>query len=116
MRVAIDARKASGPESGIGSYTLNLARSLLREDDGLELLLLRRGGARGPLLDSPRVTEISVPVPVDSPLTVHALRFFLGRQRFDLFHSPFDLAPRGLKVPLVVTIHDLNWIVDPRYC
>jgi glycosyltransferase involved in cell wall biosynthesis len=115
MRVAIDARKLNGAESGIGSYTLNLARELLAEDPDLELLLVRNRGSRLGGLESPRVREVPVPFPPDSPLTPLALRFFLRRQAFDVFHSPFDLAPRGLGRPLVVTIHDLNWIVNPGY-
>jgi glycosyltransferase involved in cell wall biosynthesis len=115
MRVAIDARKLNGAESGIGSYTLNLARELLSEDPQLELLLVRNRGSRLDGLESPRVREVHVPFHPDSPLTPLALRFFLRRHAFDVFHSPFDLAPKGLGRPLVVTIHDLNWIVDPGY-
>jgi glycosyltransferase involved in cell wall biosynthesis len=48
-------------------------------------------------------------------LTPLALAYFLRRHAFDVFHSPFDHSPRGLGRPLVVTIHDLNWIVNPRY-
>ena len=36
-------------------------------------------------------------------------------RRFDVFHSPFEFTPRGLTRPLVVTIHDINWIVNPSY-
>lgn len=115
MRIAIDARKLNGGESGIAGYTLNLARELLAQDARLELLLVRNGSGRPSGLESPRVREVVVPFPADSPLTPLALAFFLRRQAFDALHSPFDLAPRGLGRPLVVTIHDLNWIVEPRY-
>ncbi len=104
MRVAIDARKLNGAESGIGTYTLNLARELLAEDPHLELLLVRNRGSRLDGLESPRVEEVHTPFPPDSPLTPLALRFFLRRHAFDVFHSPFDLAPRRLGRPLVVTI------------
>lgn len=40
MRIAIDARKLMRADSGIGSYTLNLARALLEEDKDIELLLI----------------------------------------------------------------------------
>jgi glycosyltransferase involved in cell wall biosynthesis len=48
-------------------------------------------------------------------LTLSALGPFLRRQTFDVFHSPLELTPRRLHRPVVVTIHDLNWIVNPRY-
>jgi glycosyltransferase involved in cell wall biosynthesis len=114
MRIAIDARKLSNFESGIGSYTLNLAKGLLEEDANLELLLVRNR-PRQKLLESSRVEEVSFPFHPDSPLTWVGLGRFLRGLRFDVFHSPFDIAPGGFTQPLVVTIHDLNWIVNPMY-
>jgi glycosyltransferase involved in cell wall biosynthesis len=115
LRIAIDARKITDVESGIGNYTLNLVRGLLSEDEDLELLLVRKGRRRRESFEHPRVEEVHVPFPLDSPLTPLILGRFLRRHRFDVFHSPFDLVPRGLSRPLVVTIHDINWLVNPRY-
>jgi glycosyltransferase involved in cell wall biosynthesis len=115
MRIALDARYINGKGSGIGSYTLNLARALLDEDPSLRLLLIRSFGGSRPLLDNPRVAELLFPFPAISPATQLLLGPFLRGQRFDLFHSPFDLSPRPIDKPLVVTIHDINWIVNPRY-
>src|SRR5258706_7444152 len=114
MRIALDARKLNGAESGIGNYILNLSKALLAEVRDLELVLVRNGSRRH-LIDSPRVSDVFVPLPADSPLTPLALGYFLRRRAFDVFHSPFDHSPRGLGRPLVVTIHDLNWMVDPGY-
>jgi glycosyltransferase involved in cell wall biosynthesis len=115
MRIAMDARKLMQADNGIGSYTLNLARALLAEDQDIELLLICQAtGGRGRLHD-PRVTEVVFPFPPTSPFTQLALGPFLRRQRFDVFHAPFDIVPRGLHRPLVVTIHDLNWITNSRY-
>jgi glycosyltransferase involved in cell wall biosynthesis len=115
MRVAIDARKLAEVESGIGGYTLNLVRGLLEADRNLELLLIRSGRRPQERFESSRVEEVFVPFPPDSLLTRIALRYFLRRHQFDVFHSPFDLTPRGLDRPMVVTIHDINWIVNPSY-
>lgn len=115
MRVAIDARKLTVAESGIGNYTVNLVRSFLEQATDLELLLVRSNGRGKKLFDSPMVEEVFVPFPPETPLTPLALGYFLRRQRFDVFHSPFDVTPRRLKRPLVVTIHDINWIVNPGY-
>jgi glycosyltransferase involved in cell wall biosynthesis len=114
LRIAIDARKITDVESGIGNYTLNLVRGLLRQNEDLDLLLVRSGRRREPF-ELPRVEEVHVPFPLDSPLTPLMLGRFLRRKRFDLFHSPFDLVPRGLSRPVVVTIHDINWLINPRY-
>jgi glycosyltransferase involved in cell wall biosynthesis len=55
------------------------------------------------------------PWPSNSPATWFGLAPFLARERFDLLHSPFAVAPLNLRRPLVVTIHDLMWIVNPRF-
>jgi glycosyltransferase involved in cell wall biosynthesis len=115
MRVAIDARKLTEPESGIGGYTLNLVRGLLEADANLQLVLVRSGRRPQERFESSRVEEVFVPFPPDSLLTRIALRHFLRPHAFDVFHSPFDLTPRGLGRSMVVTIHDINWIVNPSY-
>jgi glycosyltransferase involved in cell wall biosynthesis len=115
LRIAIDARKLTHAESGLGNHTLNLVRGLLSEDPDLELLLIRNGRRSRELLELPRVEEVHVPFPLDSPLTPLMLGPFLRRQRFDVFHSPFHLVPRGLSRPMIVTIHDILWIVNPRH-
>src|SRR5438093_5222710 len=115
MRIALDARKATVNDSGIGSYTLNLAKALLEADKDLELLFVRNGTRKQQQLQDPRIREVLFPFPPLSPLTQLALGPFLRRHTFDVFHSPFDVAPRGLRRPLVATIHDLNWIINTRY-
>jgi glycosyltransferase involved in cell wall biosynthesis len=115
LRVALDARKLTQVESGIGGYTRNLVRGLLQADDGLRLLLVRNRRPPQERFETSRVEDIVVPFPADSPLTPLTLGYFLRGQRFDLFHSPFDLVPRGLKQPVVVTVHDINWILNPAY-
>ncbi len=115
MRIALDARKLTKTDSGIGNYTLNLARALLEEDEDIELLFVCHTPRKQARIHNPRITEVIFPFPPISPFTQFALGPFLRRQRFDVFHTPFDVAPRGLGRPLVVTIHDLNWIVNSRY-
>lgn len=115
MRIVLDARYLTHAESGIGSYTLNLARALLDAEKDLELLLLcsfRHGCRR---IVDPRVTEVLFPCPPISPLTRRALGPYLRRLEFDVFHSPFDMLPHGLHKPTVVTLHDINWLVNLQY-
>ena len=63
----------------------------------------------------PRVSEVIFPFPPISPFTRHLLPSWLRGRRFDLFHSTCDISPRGLRQPLVSTIHDINWIINKRY-
>ena len=116
MRIALDARQMTTMTSGIGSYSLNLARVLLEEDKDIELLLVCNTTRKQQRLQSPRVKEVLFPFPHASPLTQFALGPLLRRQTFDVFHVPFvAVAPRGLHRPLVATIHDLDWAINPRY-
>ena len=98
MRIALDARQLTKIDSGIGNYTL--------------IWHTLRQQAR---LHNPRITEVIFPFPPISPCTQFTLGPFLRRQHCDVFHTPFDVALRGLNRPLVVTIHDLNWIVNSYY-
>lgn len=34
----------------------------------------------------------------------------------DLFHATFNIMPAGLKMPCVVTVHDIMWVTNPRWC
>ena len=115
MRIALDARKATVNDSGIGSYTLNLIKALLEADENLEFLIVQNTTRRQRKLQDPRIQEVLFPFPPVSPITQLALGPFLRRQSFDVFHSPFDVAPWGLRRPLVATIHDIDWIINPRY-
>jgi glycosyltransferase involved in cell wall biosynthesis len=61
------------------------------------------------------IEEVFVRHPAEIALTPRRLAPALRGRRYDLFHSPFDIAPIGLDAPVVVTIHDINWIVNPAY-
>jgi len=116
MRIALDARQMTSRTSGIGSHSLNLVRALLEEDKDIELLLVCNTTRKQQRLQNPRVEEVFFPFPHTSPLTQLPLGAFLRRQTFDVFHVPFvAVAPRGLHRPLVATVHDLDWAINPRY-
>jgi glycosyltransferase involved in cell wall biosynthesis len=115
MRIAIDVRKLTRAESGVGNYTDNLVRALLEADKELELVLVcSRTRGRGHFQDA-RVSEVVFPFHPISPYTRYALGPWLRRQHFEVFHSLFDVVPRALDIPLVVTIHDINWLVNSWY-
>jgi glycosyltransferase involved in cell wall biosynthesis len=99
----------------MGNYTLNLVRALLAADPDLELVLICRTMPDQECLQDPRITVVRFPFHPMSPATQGALPVWLRRHSFDLFHAPFEVVPCGLRQPLVVTVHDLNWLVNPRY-
>ena len=113
LTVAFDARKLRDSESGVGGYIVNLVRAMRRQENAPRILLVRSAWQEPAGFDE--VEEVRVPYPAEVTLTPGTLRRCLRGRRFDLFHSPFDIAPRGLAEPVVVTIHDINWLVNSGY-
>jgi glycosyltransferase involved in cell wall biosynthesis len=113
-RIVIDARSIVAKKSGIGNYTEALIRALVPLAPDLQFLLLRHPHATSPIVDSERVEQLVFPGETKSTRTVFSLGL---KHRFadcDLYHSPADLIPLGLRCPWVVTVHDLMWIEAPR--
>lgn len=110
-RVLIDARKLG--DGGIGVYVDNLIRGLC-EIGGLEVTALVKPGAEARF---PLPQEVSL-ISDDSPCYSLDELLFLGRRidwtKYDLFHTPHYVLPYGVKVPSIVTVHDLIHIEEPE--
>lgn len=111
--VLIDARSVISKKSGIGNYVEALVRHLSPIASEFELRVLRNASEPGaaPLADG--VPEYYFPSETKSVSTVFALGKHPQLKRADLYHSPADLIPLGLRKPWVVTIHDLMWLEAP---
>jgi glycosyltransferase involved in cell wall biosynthesis len=129
MRVAINAMQVRAAKSGVGQYIEGLVDALLADggaldlDAGLEVCTYctrenegnyRRAGrgnyqtrvwGHGEGRKSLRLLN-----------EIMRLGREVSRQRFDLFHGPSNFLPMGLKIPAVVTIHDLSYYVEPERC
>lgn len=124
MRVVIDGTPAATQSAGVGRYTRQLLKALVREpEDEYQILAACNQSAAQHLADSlppgawrevrrlplpSRVLTIAwqrarLPVPVD-----------LLVRDFDVFHGPdFVLPPTGR--PAVVTIHDMSFLLAPEF-
>ena len=114
MRVVLDARSVVRKKSGIGTYVDALVRHLVPMAGDMEFLVLRHPSATGPLTFDERVTEVTFPAETKSVHTVLTLGLARSFRRFDLYHSPADLVPLGIRCPWVVTVHDLMWVETPK--
>jgi glycosyltransferase involved in cell wall biosynthesis len=98
---------------GIGVYTENLVSGLLAQGEvRLDLLCSRDRAAQYEWFgDVGIVEESSKPYSLDE-------MFLLGRRirqsEYDLYHAPHFTLPYGLKIPTVVTLHDLIHIYHPE--
>lgn len=110
MRVLLDARMATW--TGVGRYTVGLARALVARDD-IELSLVM-------------ANDVETPVPytlLDHVYSARAHPFSLGGSlelsriarhlRPDVTHCAHFLTPLPAPHPLVVTVHDVSPLVIP---
>jgi glycosyltransferase involved in cell wall biosynthesis len=112
-RIVFDARSVVRRRSGIGNYAEALLRHLVPLASDCEFLVLRHPDEREPLLRDPRVEELAFEGETKSIKTVFSLGRRFDFADYDLYHSPADLIPLGLRCPWVVTIHDLMWVEAP---
>jgi glycosyltransferase involved in cell wall biosynthesis len=113
MRVVIDARWLDDTGSGIGSYTLNLIKAILDQEDRIELQLVVRSGADAKQIEHPRASTVLFSAPCLSVRTRLLLGRYLNSKNYDLFHTFFPVLPCGITKPTVVTVHDLMWLINP---
>jgi len=111
VRVAIGA--VAGPRGGPATYAIELVRSLAEQFPSDTFTVLTD---RPDLFDSFADT---VRIPLGSAWSqpfwdhVHVARA-LRRSRFDLYHGTKGVLPRFMRVPGVVTVHDLAVRVMPE--
>lgn len=132
MRIGIDARKIN--DTGIGRYIACLVENLLRVDDKSEYVLFldpkdvdksnypivgaTRWVALGDSPNSPykdRVTTIIEPSGKYSIGEHFSLPSKANNLGLDVFHAPHYVLPFFMKVPSVVTVHDVIHLLDPAF-
>ncbi len=124
MKITFDARyihtTENGvlPDGGIGRYSYQLLRHLLKLDPSLQLRLIVRAGNKRPIFDHARgnICEVRFRGGPNSLATLFRLGRVIDAHRSDVFHSPFNMMPRQILCPSVVTIHDIMWLQNPSLC
>lgn len=124
MRIGFDASVTLAPRTGIGRFTLELLRALLRcahRDAHFTVLLNSRRHDPGPehgfLAAAPNATIVRTRVP--GPIIVQGWAN-LGVPSFetltgaavDVVHAPAGYMP-PTRAPLVATVHDIAFVRDP---
>ncbi len=118
LRVTIDARSVTPKEDGIGVYTLNLLRALLRLEAGPHLqclsgnpVFLKAALGRNERL---HVSKCDTPQG-DRAGERRLLQETADTASTDVFHGPSFWVPKSASVPSVVTIHDLAFLLHPEW-
>jgi hypothetical protein len=113
-RIVIDLEKSKNPCSGLGQFSLNLGQSLIREAETTGLDPIPLVAAESARLYPHRTTMLSQWWHKERFQRWY--RFAVPRRyypRVDLWHATHQqvrFLPLDAQVPLVLTIHDLNYL------
>jgi glycosyltransferase involved in cell wall biosynthesis len=121
MRIGIDGYPLAAPRTGVGHYTLELARTLALVSPADEFELVSPApfdpAARSEI-ESHALPNLHLANPRASSIRGHwwsiGLPLYIRRARFDLFHGTNFDAPLLKRRPTVVTIHDLSALLYPE--
>jgi glycosyltransferase involved in cell wall biosynthesis len=116
MRIGIDARELSGRVTGVGRYLAGL----LREWSGSERARTHEFVLYGPeqpalTLDTRRFATRIVPGSGGTWWEQMQLPASVAADHLDVFFAPAYTAPLRLRVPTVVTIHDVSFAAHPEW-
>lgn len=114
MRIGIDARKIN--DTGIGRHIANLVENLLRVDSRNEYILF---------FDPVDVDKFDYPKSSVTKIIEPSGKYSIGEHfslpskanslGLDIFHAPHFVLPYFMKVPSVVTVHDVIHLIDPAF-
>ena len=129
-RVVLDLERLRHINCGLGRFCLNLAKALLEPGersssacliDPVLFLPQRAGCSLEPLVSALRPRRLAVPA-IRKEAFVRWMRPlarpFLRRSRVDLWHVTHQLSkylPVDPRVPVLLTIHDLNFLHDAEH-
>jgi glycosyltransferase involved in cell wall biosynthesis len=115
MRILIDARYLTADYGGIRMYSEQLLEHLARADPENQYSVIVQPDYRGVLQLGENfrlIRQGSRPVSV---YTVFGLHRLIAREKPDVFHALFPITPIFHRGPTVVTVHDLQPLLAPRW-
>ncbi len=115
MRIGIDARAIYKNLDGIGRYSLNLIRAIAKIDRQNEYIIFRNNHFDETIVNSPNFREVRVGFPALSLRTGFYLGHLVKKEKVDVFHSLFFVAPLFGIDNVVVTVHDLMALRFPGF-
>ena len=116
MRVVLDVSAVPTNPAGAGRYIVELARALAgRADLELHAITRRSDASRWSVLGA----DVTAVAPDPRPLRLAWEQLALPRSvrglRAEVFHGPHYTMPERLRLPKVVTIHDLTFFDHPEW-
>ncbi len=114
MKIGIDARLSGAKHAGIGRYTQNLIRELLRENKKYTFVCFfydqtQADEVLGEYSKNKTVRVIITPIKHYSFAEQKELPKLFASENLDLLHVPHFNIPIFYKGKIIITIHDLLW-------
>ena len=118
MRIGIDGYPLSEPRTGVGHYTLELARALAVAHPAVQFELISPKAFAGSFADSKPISNLSFCKAKSSKIRGHwwsvGLPLYAKRAGLDLFHGTNFELPLWNRRRTVLTIHDLSALLYPE--
>lgn len=115
MRIGIDGRLVFYHQAGIGQYILRLTDALAALDRENEYYLFQSAKDRTRLVDAPNFHRRILYTPSHHRFERLAMSAEMLPHTLDVFHSPDFIPPRRVRAPAVITVHDLAFLLYPRF-
>lgn len=115
MRIGIDARLVFYHQAGIGQYILRLTHALAALDRTNEYFLFQSRKDKTRLVKAPNFRRHVLWTPSHHRFERLAMSAEMFPYSLDVFHSPDFIPPRRLRAPSVITVHDLAFLLYPRF-
>jgi glycosyltransferase involved in cell wall biosynthesis len=116
MRCAIDARLVHYTQAGIGQYTIRLIRALAALNRSDEFIILQSRKHPQPIISQSNFRRLGLWTPSHNRFEQIALPIELLRVEADVLHSPDFIPPfYSRRFRSVITIHDLHFLVYPKF-
>ncbi|MDE0180747.1 MAG: glycosyltransferase family 1 protein [Caldilineaceae bacterium] len=115
MRVGIDARLIYHQPAGISRYTKHLIEELALLDGETTYTVFQHRKHREPLALAPNFRRRTLFTPVHRRIEQPMLGCELALHPLDLLHSTDFIPPFFNRVPSVITVHDLGFLLWPHF-
>jgi len=114
-RIGLDARYLYPYFTGVGRYSYNLIHALAEINRDHDYVVFKHRDYTDAIVKNARFDELNVPIRPVGPGTLTTFGLTTARQRVDLLHSHFPVAPLMGPFRSVVTVHDLQPILVPQF-
>ncbi len=115
MRIGVDIRLAYHQMAGISWYAIRLLTALSKVDEENSYLLLQDRRQKEPLIQAPNFSATTLFAPVHHRLEQFILSLETRLLNLDLIHSPDFIPPLYNRIPAVITVHDLAFLLYPNF-